>query len=358
MNQVNRTNSRPAARQRLEWPVFFLAAGALFGQRTPDETNTIQIFKQAAPAVVHVRSIYAHEKGAAGESTGSGFLVDNAGHVLTNYHVVQNSLEVKLALSGGQAFGAILVGTAPALDIALLKIDAGEDTLSQLSWLALGESGGVDVGQKVVAIGNPLGFHNTLTTGVISGLARDLPGVPVGLGDVLLQTDAAINPGNSGGPLLDSAGKVIGINALVAAEGQNIGFAIPIDSVKKILPELKAMGHVYRPDLGMSVIPLTPGLAALFGLPAKSGLLVQEVAFGGPAYQSGLRAGDRMVPLHDTVFVLGGDLIVGLNGKELRTALDLTAVLLSSRPGDRVQLDVVRGDQHRTMTVVLPPMHF
>lgn len=357
MNRVNRTNSTSAQRW-LGWLAFLLAIGPLFGQRTPDEANTIQVFKQAAPAVVHVRSVFAHEKGAVGESTGSGFVIDRAGYVLTNYHVIQNSMEVRLALSGGQAFGATLVGTAPSFDIALLKIDAAEATLSQLSWLTLGDSGSVEVGQKVVAIGNPLGFHNTLTTGVISGLARDIPGVPVGLGETLLQTDAAINPGNSGGPLLDSSGKVIGINALVVAEGQNIGFAIPIDAVKKILPELKAMGHVYRPDLGMSLTPVTPGLAALFGLPAKPGLLVQEIIVGGPAHQAGLRAGNRMVPIHDTVYVLGGDLIVGLNGKELRTPLDLTTVLLGSRPGDRIQMDVFRGEEHRTVTLVLPPMHF
>lgn len=349
--------SPEARRHLLEAVVFLATAGVIFGQRTADEANTIQIFKQAAPSVVHVRSVYAHDK-VAGESTGSGFFIDGAGHLLTNYHVIQNSTELKLVLSGGQAYNAMLVGTAPVFDVALLKIDASEAALSQLSGLSLGDSGTVEVGQKVIAIGNPFGFHNTLTTGVISGLARDLPGVPVGLGEVLLQTDAAINPGNSGGPLLDSTGKVIGINAIVAAEGQNIGFAIPIDAVKKILPELKAMGHVYRPDLGLSLVALTPGLASLFGMPARSGLLVQEVVEGGPAHQAGLRGGNRMVPAHDTVFVLGGDLIVGLNGKDLRTPLDLTAVLLGSRPGDRIKLDVFRGEERRAITLVLPPMHF
>ena len=331
--------------------------GIASGQKTPDEINTIQIFKQSAPAVVHVRSVYAHEKDAGG-STGSGLLIDQAGHVLTNYHVIQNGIEVKLLVAGGQTFGGILIGTAPAFDIALLKIDASEAVLSQLAWLPLGDSSTVEVGQKVIAIGNPLGLHNTLTTGVVSGLARDLPGMPVGLGEALLQTDAAINPGNSGGPLLDSAGRVIGINAVVATEGQNISFAIPINFVKKILPELTAMGHVYRPDLGVSLVPLTGGLASLFGLPGKSGLLVQEVVPGGPAYEAGLMAGSRMVPIHDTAYVLGGDLLVGANGKELHTPQDLMALLLGSRPGDRVQLDVLRGDERRAITIVLPPMHF
>ena len=358
MNQGKSTSSQPWVEHWLGAAVLFAAAGIALGQRTPDETNTIQIFKQAAPAVVHVRSIYAHEKGVTGESTGSGFVIDRAGYVLTNYHVVQNSMGVKLLLSAGQAFGGILIGSAPAFDIALLKIDASEAALTDLAWLQLGDSSTVEVGQKVIAIGNPLGFHNTLTTGVISGLARDLPGVPLGLGEVLLQTDAAINPGNSGGPLLDSVGKVIGINSIVATEGQNIGFAIPIDTVKKILPELKAMGHVYRPDLGLSLMPLTPGLASLFGLPAKFGLLVQEVVEGGPAHQAGLRGGNRMVPAHDTVYVLGGDLLVGANGKELHTPQDLMVLLLGARPGDQLRLDVLRGDERRALTLVLPPMHF
>lgn len=358
MNRGNFTSSQPWLRHWLQAAVFFAAAGIALGQRTPDEANTIQIFKQAAPAVVHVRSVYAHDKGVTGESTGSGFVIDRAGYVLTNYHVIQNSMDVKLLLSGGQAFGGILIGTAPAFDIALLKINASEAVLSQLSWLPLGDSSSVEVGQKVIAIGNPLGLHNTLTTGVISGLARDLPGMPAGLGEALLQTDAAINPGNSGGPLLDSEGKVIGINSVVATEGQNIGFAIPINFVKNILPELMAMGHVYRPDLGISLVPLTPGLASLFGLSAKSGLLVQEVVPGGPAHEAGLRAGNRMVPIHDTVYVLGGDLLVSANGKELHTPQDLTALLLGSRPGDQVRLDVFRGDERRAITLVLPPMHF
>ena len=219
--------------------------GVAQGQRTPDEINSIEVFRRAAPAIVHVRSIHAHDgdQPATGEATGSGFVIDQLGHVLTNYHVIEGSLQVSLLVSGGQVFGATLVGTAPAFDIALLRIDADEGTVAQLSPLPLGDSGGVEVGQKVLAIGNPLGFHNTLTTGVVSGLARDLPGAPVGLGDALIQTDAAINPGNSGGPLLDSTGKVIGINAVVAAAGQNIGFAIPINFVKKILPELLGGSH-------------------------------------------------------------------------------------------------------------------
>lgn len=334
--------------------------GLALGQKTPDEINTVEVFKRAAPAIVHVRSVQApnNDQAAPSGSTGSGFLIDHAGHVLTNYHVIANSVKVKLLVSGGQEFGAVLIGTAPAFDIALLQISASEQILAQFSPLLLGDSGAVEVGQKVLAIGNPLGFHNTLTTGVVSGLARDLPGAPVGLGEAFLQTDAAINPGNSGGPLLDSAGKVVGINAVVATAGQNIGFAIPIDFVKRILPELMTMGHVYRPDLGFSLMPLTPGLASLLGLPARTGLLVAEVLVGGPAHEAGLRGGSRMIPMNNTVYVVGGDLIVGLNGKEIHAPQDLTALLLGSRPGDRVQMEVIRNEERLTISVVMPPMHF
>lgn len=334
-------------------------AALALGQRTPDEANSIDVFRRAAPAVVHVRSLQVggEDKPALGEATGSGFLIDREGHVLTNYHVIANTLQVELG-AGGEVFKAILVGTAPAFDIALLKIDSSNQVLTKLAPLPLGESATVEVGQKVLAIGNPLGLHNTLTTGIVSGLARDLPGGPVGLGEAFLQTDAPINPGNSGGPLLDSAGKVVGINSMMASQGQNIGFAIPIDTVKKILPELMSMGHAYKPDLGFSVIPLTPGLSSLFGLPAEAGLLVEEVVEGGPAGQAGLQGGNRIVPMNNTVYVVGGDLIIALNGKEIRAVQDLTALLLGSRPGDRITMEIVHDGVRRTLSVKLPPMHF
>lgn len=335
-----------------------MCPGIAQAQKTADEVNTVEVFKTAAPAVVHVRSVNGHGQGPVGESSGSGFVIDREGYILTNYHVIQDSQEVRVVLASGQTLWATLVGTAPSFDIALLRVASGGVPPAGLAWLPLGQSNSVEVGQKVMAIGNPLGLHNTLTTGIVSGLARALPDVPVGLGETLIQTDAAINPGNSGGPLLDSAGKVIGINAMVAVQGQNIGFAIPVDAVKKIVPELKSMGHVYRPDLGMSVVGVTSGLAELFGLPPRPGLLVQEILWGGPAQKAGLLAGDRIVILHDAAFVLGGDLIVALNGKQVRTPLDLTAILLGSSFGDRVELEVLRGEEHRILTLVLPPMHF
>jgi serine protease Do len=337
-----------------------LASSPLYSQDTPDERNTIEVFKRAAPGIVHVKAIAVATSGGeeivAGRATGSGFLIDRAGHVLTNYHVIQQSSQVKLLLSSGRTLDARLVGTAPAYDIALLKAEGSED--GDFSPLPLGESGTLEIGQKVLAIGNPLGLHNTLTTGVLSGLARDIPGAPAGLGQALLQTDAAINPGNSGGPLLDSSGRVIGLNAIVAQGGQNLGFAIPIDFVKAILPEMMEMGHVYRPALGFAAVPIPPGMAALLGLPVQSGLLIQQVAPASPAWTAGLQEGSRMIPLDDTVYVLGGDILTAVNGKPVASLQDLNIVLLGSKPGDQVQFTVIRGDGRKTLVVSLPPMHW
>lgn len=364
MNNSNRTLS---ALRRL--PSFALAGIVIaaqippaHSQATADERNTIDVFKRVAAGVVHVKAVrvVATDEGdaVAGQGTGSGFLIDQAGHVLTNYHVVEGSADVKLLLNGGRTYDARLVGTAPAFDIALLRIETGGATETDLSPLALGDSDKLEMGQKVLAIGNPLGLHNTLTTGVLSGLSRDIPGAPVGLGQAFLQTDAAINPGNSGGPLLDSSGNVIGVNAVVARDGQNIGFAIPINFVKKILPELISMGHVYRPALGFSALPIAPGMATLLGLSVRSGLLVQEVAEGSPAGIAGLRAGGRMIPMNNTVYVLGGDVLTAVNGRSVTSPHDLTVILLGSKPGDRIELTVVRAEERKTLVLTLPPMHF
>lgn len=332
-----------------------------YSQVTPDERNTIEVFKGAAPAVVHVKakrliSTAAAETTAA-EGAGSGFLIDSSGHILTNYHVIDNSSEIQLFLAGGRTLKARVVGTAPALDLALLEAAAPAAALSELSPLSLGDSATVEIGQKVLAIGNPLGLQNTLTVGVISGLARDIPGAPVGLGHAFLQTDAAINPGNSGGPLLDSQGRVIGINTVVARDGQNIGFAIPIDLVKQILPDLVRMGHVYQPALGFSAIPITPRMTALFALPVRDGLLVQEVAEGSPAAIAGLQAGRRMVPMGGRVYVLGGDIVIAVNETPLSFLHELTTVIMNSKPGERLRLSILRKGQHQEKVITLPPMH-
>jgi len=326
-------------------------------QTAPDERNTIEIFKRGQTSVVHVKAARMSdgEEGPA-QAVGSGFFVDREGRVVTNYHVIGSSSELQIVLSDGQTLNAIVVGTAPSLDLALLKVEVPEE--KEFLPLSLADSDAVQVGQKALAIGNPLGLHNTLTVGVVSGLARNLPGAPDGLGHAFLQTDTAINPGNSGGPLLDSSGRVIGVNAVMARDGQNIGFAIPANLVGRVIPQLLTMGHVYKPALGFSTVVITPGMAALFGLPVRAGLLIQEVAERSPAADAGLRPGTRQIPLNETVYVLGGDIIVTVNDKPLASPHELTAVLLGAKPGDRLRLGILRGEQRIEKSITLPPMHF
>lgn len=328
-----------------------------------EETNIVEIFKRASPAVVHVkaRKIMADASGQVTETvgSGSGFFIDDSGHIVTNYHVIDNTTALQIVTASGREVEAILVGAAPALDLAVLRAKlptAG----SKPQWtpLELGDSSAIEIGQRVMAIGNALGFQNSLTVGVVSGLARDLPGAPLGLGHAFLQTDAAINPGNSGGPLLNSAGQVVGVNTVVALDGENVAFAIPSDLVRRVLPDLIRMGHVYQPVLGFSGVPVTTGLAALFGLSVTKGLLVQQVLASSPAADAGLRPGKRIVPMSGTINVLGGDIIIAANGKLIAEPRDLTALIMTSKPGDRVRLTVVRDGSEIERFLTLPPMHF
>ena len=342
--------------------VIFMWLPLATAQPTAEEQNTVSIFQRSNAAVVHIRAVQrpvAPGIGApAEESTGSGFFIDASGYLITNYHVIGSSSELQLVTATGETHRLTVVGTAPAFDIAVLKpATASGGPALTVSALEVGDSTTLAVGQKVLVIGNPLGLHNTLTTGIISGLARDLPGAPAGLGQTFIQTDAAINPGNSGGPLLDSGGKVIGVNTVIARDNQNLGFAIPIEVVKKILPDLIRMGHVYRPLLGFSAKPISTELKGLFDIPATNGLLVEEVIPNTPAHAAGLVPGDRVIPLNDTVYVLGGDIIVAVDGKAVKSPRDLEGYLLGSRPGQSVALTVLRKGQRHELELILPEMH-
>ena len=318
-----------------------------------DERNTIDVFRRASQGVVHIRAratmTSPFEKHVMEASTGTGFFIDTDGRILTAFHVVRDKDEITVILSDRHEFTARLLGTAPQLDIALLQVDAAK---TELFPLVLGNSGSLDVGQKVIAIGNAVGLHNSLTVGVISALQRSMGDTAVELEDALIQTDAAINPGNSGGPLLNSAGEVIGINDAIIEKAQGIGFAIPIDLARTVVPDLIDMGHPYRPVLGFSGSEITANLAKLFGLPVEKGFLIEEVLPNSPAADAGLRAGGRIVMVSEKPYVLGGDIVVAVNGEAFSAASQIAKALLRSRPGQELRLQVYR--QGRTMDVSVP----
>ena len=349
--------------RRIWWPaIVVIALYPVPGQSQdknllPDERNTIEVFEKASRGVVHIEVRTTQEskfeKQVKESGAGSGFVIDREGRILTAFHVVSGMNQVDVILGGGRRLTARLVGTAPNLDIALLQVDAPAEELFPLP---LGDSGTLRVGQKVLAIGNPIGLHNTLTTGIISALRRSVEGLPVELEEALLQTDAAINPGNSGGPLLNSSGEVIGINSAVIAHAQSVGFAIPIHFVKGILTDLVEMGHPYRPQLGFSGSEITPSIAKLFGLPLEQGVLVEEVLPYSPAAVAGLRAGGRIVVVGDRPYVLGGDIITAVNGQAVRGPAHISHLLLESRPGQVLRLTVYRQGREVEVTILLEKM--
>lgn len=319
---------------------------------TEDERNTIELFKRASRGVVHISArttmTSPFEKHTMEVSTGTGFVIDDEGRILTAFHVIKDKNEITVVL-GARQITARLIGTATQLDVALLQVDAPKDELFPLP---LGTSQDLEVGQKVIAIGNAAGLHNSLTVGVVSALKRSLGETPIELVDAFIQTDAAINPGNSGGPLLNSAGEVIGINDAILTNAQNMGFAIPIDLARNIIPDLIDMGHPYRPVLGFSGSEVTPSLAKLFGLPVERGFMVEEVLPLSPAQRAGLRAGTRLVMVSDRPFALGGDIIVSVNDEPFTSPSQLAQILMRSRPGQRLKLRVYR--QGRTVDIELP----
>jgi len=325
-----------------------------------DEQNNIQIYKQASPAVVNITTVtlsYDFFMNAVpAEGAGSGFLIDDLGHVITNNHVISGARQVQVAVGNDkQRYRATIVGADPRSDLAVLKIDAGR----KLPFLKLGDSTGIQVGQKVLAIGNPFGqFQNTLTTGVVSSLGRTLRDRSGSELDDVIQTDAAINPGNSGGPLLNSRGEVIGINtAIIGQTYLGIGFAIPINRAKEIVGDLLREGRVVRPWLGVRQSwPLTAELAEALQLPVEEGLLILEVVSSSPADVAGLRGGQRMAIIGNYQVPVGGDVIVAFAGQPVRDLSDVRRVLDRHKPGETVKMSIYRGRQKMDVSVRLEPV--
>jgi len=325
---------------------------------TEEERNTVALYAKARRAAVHVnaskRVVTKFEEITPQSGVGTGFFLDPAGHVLTNYHVIEDSNQVEVISDAGQHLPARLVGTAPALDFAVLKVDLAEDAYQPLPF---GDSQGLVIGQKVIAVGHPLALHGTLTIGIVSALGRTLPNLSAELQDELIQTDAAVSPGNSGGPLINSHGEVVGIVAAFIQGAQNVAFAIPIDFAKRSIPALLTMGHPYRPALGVGGSEITSPVADLFGLPVREGFLVEEVAYGSLAHTAGIRAGSRVVTLGPQKgVVLGGDIIVVLNEQKVGALHEIAKFLLFAHPGGSVTFSVYREGRINPIRITLPPM--
>ena len=316
-----------------------------------DEQSTIAVFREVSSSVVHITSVDMVRNRISmnieeiPQGTGSGFVWDDAGHILTNFHVVQNGNSARVTLQDRSVYTAKLVGKHPDKDIAVLKIDAPP---SKLRKIMVGTSSDLQVGQKVLAIGNPFGFDQTLTTGVISGLGREIKSVTQRPISDVIQTDAPINPGNSGGPLLDSSGRLIGINtAIFSPSGAyaGIGFAVPVDTVNGIVPQLIKHGRVTRPGLGITIA--SDQWAQRNGI---TGVLVHEVVPGGAAASAGI-LGTRTGP--DGLQWILGDIINGIDGKPIARSADLYKLLDDHKVGDKVKVTIKSGGQQREVEVTL-----
>jgi S1-C subfamily serine protease len=345
-------------------PVEASPSSAAFASTKPLSVN--QIYRRAAPGVVQVTATqvvatpsinpffgFSVPRQQRQEALGSGFVIDKAGHIVTNYHVVEGARSVDVSFSDNESRRARIVGVDPSTDVAVLQVKAPSRALTPLQ---LGNSDDVHVGDAVVAIGNPFGLERTVTAGIVSALQRVIQAPNSYSIDHVIQTDAPINKGNSGGPLLDAQGRVIGVNSQIQSEtGGNvgIGFAVPIDTVKTVAAQLIKTGHAEHAFLGIRVQAVTADVARLFRLPASHGLLVASVQPGSAASKAGVRAGKQQVTVSGETYPLGGDLIVGVDGAPLLTLDQLRDVISGKQPGNTVALEIYRGDKRMTLNVKL-----
>jgi S1-C subfamily serine protease len=302
--------------------------------------------------VQNSQSVFGLPQQQQSTATGSGFLIDNDGHILTNAHVVQGAKRVDVQLGDGATQQAQIVGTDQSTDIALLKVDNTEG----VNPLPLGDSTKVQVGDPVVAIGNPFGLDRTVTTGIVSALQRQIQ-APNGfsISDVI-QTDAAINPGNSGGPLLDGAGQVIGITSQIESQSggnEGVGFAVPIKTAADVVSQLESGGEVHQAYLGISGGDITPAIAQALNLPVQQGVLVEQALSGGPADDAGIKGATGQATIGGQTVPIGGDIITKIDGKQITGMDELISAVNSHNPGDEITLTVHSGGQQRDVTVKL-----
>jgi S1-C subfamily serine protease len=323
---------------------------------TEDESINVRIYRQASPAVANILTKATEYDffmdPVPVEGAGSGFVIDTRGYILTNYHVVEGAQSIEVVLGDQSRYPAKFIGADQRNDVALVKIEPK----GKLVALPLGDSGAIQVGQKVLAIGNPFGFQSTLTTGVVSALGRTVQTSQTTFIDEAIQTDAAINRGNSGGPLINSHGEVIGINSAIytpSGTTAGIGFAIPINTAKNIANDLITDGRVHRAFLGVETLSIVGGLAEALDLPVQEGLLVETVTKGGPAAAAGIQGGNRVAQAGMRSFYIGGDVIVAIDGQKAASQLDVNLALNHKRPGDTVTVSIYRGGKKMDIQVKL-----
>ena len=328
-----------------------------------------EIYRRSAPGVVQITTTSIQEvepdpflnpfgfpEQQRRQALGSGFVIDTAGRIVTNYHVVAGAQEIEVSFSNRDSVSARVIGTDPSTDIALLKVTVDARALRPLE---LGDSDRTRVGDSVVAIGNPLGLERSVTAGIVSALHRPLQAPNDFTIDDVIQTDASINSGNSGGPLIGANGAVVGVNTAIATgntgAGGNIGigFAVPMNTVRNVVSQIVDKGRVEHPFIGVGAQEVDPEIARLFNLPAERGLLVVRVYDGSGAERAGFRAGSREVVIDGESYLLGGDFIVQIDGKPVSEPQDLREAIMGKKVGDEVEVEAYRGDERRTFKVKL-----
>jgi S1-C subfamily serine protease len=329
-------------------------AAALQTFDSAEQTN-IEVYKKGIPSVVNITSTAVAFDFFYGpvpqEGQGSGFIIDKEGHILTNYHVIANAREVEVTLHNKKKYKATVIGRDRSHDLAVIQINA-----PNMIPATLGDSKALVVGQNVFAIGNPFALSGTMTRGIISSV-RPIRTPEGGEIDEAIQTDAAINPGNSGGPLLNSRGEVIGINSMIATGGSNqsagIGFAIPINTAKAVINDLITIGRVRRPSLGIRTLPVGPEMAQEMGLASDYGILIVQAVPGGSAERAGLHGGNQRAYIGNVPVMLGGDLIIAIDGEQIGDQQDLADLMNKHKSGDTVTVTIFRGKKKMDVKVTL-----
>jgi S1-C subfamily serine protease len=326
---------------------------------TNEEQENISIYERLNPAVVNITTEtmainWFLEPVPQEGGSGSGSIIDTKGYVLTNNHVIENAYKVFINFADGSQAEGTVVGTDAENDLAVLKFDPPKGT--ELRVVPYGDSSGLKVGQKVLAIGNPFALERTLTVGIVSGLGRPIQTSQQHIIRDMIQTDASINPGNSGGPLLDTQGRMIGINTMIfspSGGSVGIGFAVPVNTAKRVVTELIRYGKVRRGWIDATVVQIFPGLVRYAKLPVNSGLLVSRVTRNGLAEKAGIRQGSEPVQYGRNVIYLGGDIITSVDGMKTNTLADLYSALEDNKPGDKISVEILRNGRPGTLEVTL-----